>query len=136
MREELKKIDDFLKESKVYYLLTSDRDNRPHGRPWNLYFIEGDKLYIGTASYKGCYREIKGNPYIQILASCGKRFMRINARAIEECNTAIVAKAFENNPALEKQFNEQTGNQMIIFRIWDVDCEVINGVALEDHFSF
>lgn len=136
MKEELKKVDDFLKESKVYYLLTSDRDNKPHGRPWNLYFIEGDKLYIGTGNYKGCYREIKENPYIQILASCGNKFMRINARAIEECNTAFVKKALDGNPSLKKMFNEETGNQMIIFRIWDADCEVINGVVRDDHFWF
>ena len=66
----MKRVYDFLKEAKVYYLATIDGD-QARVRPFGTIDLFDGKLYIMTKNQKKVSDQMKANPKVEITAMRG-----------------------------------------------------------------
>ena len=64
----IEKIDNFLSECKLFYIVTIDGD-KPKARPIGFKMLEDDKLYFGVGTFKDVYKQIVANPNIEVVAT-------------------------------------------------------------------
>lgn len=109
---------DFLKESGMFFVLTTEGGN-PQGRPFGAVAEYNHKLYITTATTKNVYRQIKENNRIQIIAcKNGTRdWIRTDGKASECFDLAIKAKILEDCPVLKKRFAAADSENFAVFEI-------------------
>ena len=73
----MKRVCNFLKEAKTYYLATVDGD-KPKVRPFGTAHIFEGKLYIQTGKKKAVSEQIKKNPNVEICAMNGGDWIRVS----------------------------------------------------------
>ena len=87
----MKRVYDFLKEAKVYYLATIDGD-QARVRPFGTINLFDEKLYIMTKNRKKVSDQMKSNPKVEISAMRGDDWIRITCEAhLETCHEAVVS---------------------------------------------
>ena len=87
----MKRVYDFLKEAKVYYLATMDGD-QARVRPFGTIDMFDGKLYIMTKNRKKVSDQMKGNPKVEITAMKGEDWIRITCEAhLETRHEAVVS---------------------------------------------
>ena len=74
----MKRVYDFLKEAKVYYLATMDGD-QARVRPFGTIDLFDGKLYIMTKNRKKVSDQMKANPKVEITAMRGDDWIRDSA---------------------------------------------------------
>ena len=95
----MKRVYDFLKEAKVYYLATMDGDQarvRPFG---TLDLFEG-KLNIMTKNGKKVSDQMKANPKVELTAMRGDDWVRITCEAHLDTRHEAVVSMVEAHPHL------------------------------------
>ena len=96
----LKKTFQFLQENKTFYLATTE-DGKPRVRPFGLVIEHDGKLWFGTANTKAVYRQLQGNPFVEIsTTSPSMEWIRLSGKAVFENNGEVKRKAFELLPML------------------------------------
>lgn len=88
-------------EVPVFYLSTVS-DSRPKCRPIGFHLLQDGNIYFGVGTFKDVYRQLEQNPYAEICAYQGGRFLRYYGKAVFEDNEAIAAGALEKSPGLQK----------------------------------
>lgn len=108
----------FLKECKVFYVLTVDGD-RPAGRPFGAVMEYEGKLYFSTATTKDVCRQLKEHPNIQILAlKPGTRdWLRLNGKAVECWDLHRKQRMLEECPVLTKRFESAECEYFALFEV-------------------
>ena len=87
----MKRVLDFLKEAKVYYLATMDGD-QARVRPFGTIDLFDGKLYIMTKNGKKVSDQMKANPKVELTAMRGEDWIRITCEAyLETCHEAVVS---------------------------------------------
>lgn len=114
----MSKLYEFLKECKVFYVLTIN-EGKPAGRPFGAVMEYEGKLYFSTANTKDVYRQLTKNPYIQILAlKPGTRdWLRMNGKAVECRDLYIKQKMLEECPVLTKRFASPECEYFALFEV-------------------
>ena len=79
----MKEVYDFLKKCGTYFLATAE-GAQPRVRPFGTIDLFEDKLYIQTGKSKEVSKQITANPQIEICAFDGKKWLRIEAKAVED----------------------------------------------------
>lgn len=51
----LEKVEKFLKESKIFYIVTVDK-NKSKARPISFLMLDNDKLWFGVGTFKDVYQ--------------------------------------------------------------------------------
>ena len=99
---------EFLKECKVFFLLTSFED-LPFGRPFGAIMELDRKLYISTAKTKTVYNQLINNPKVQIVAikENSRQWIRVSALAIECQNLKIKELMLKENPKLATELENK-----------------------------
>lgn len=112
------KIGKFLKECRVFYVLTINGDF-PAGRPFGAIMEYNDNLYISTGDMKDVYKQLKEHPQMQIIAlKDGTRdWIRINGIAKECIDLDIKQKMLEDCPNLTKHFPTPNTPHFAVFEI-------------------
>ena len=64
----IEKVDNFLTETKLFYIITVF-GNKPKARPIGFKMLEDGKLYFGVGTFKDVYKQLVMNPYIEIVAT-------------------------------------------------------------------
>lgn len=95
----MKRVYDFLKESKVYYLATID-GNQARVRPFGTINLFDDKLYIMTKNRKKVSDQMKANPKVEISAMRGDDWIRITCEAHLETRHEAVESMVDAHPHL------------------------------------
>ena len=114
----MSKIKDFLNETKVFFLATTDGD-QPKLRPLGAFIEEDGKLIFGVGDFKNVYRQLTQNPLVEI-AACKPdgHWLRYTGRAVFETDQKYaeqMIKAFD----LGAIYNEKTGNKLMTFHLED-----------------
>lgn len=112
----------FLKRSTYFFLTTVD-GNKPKCRPIGFHLLKDEKIYFGVGTFKDVYRQMTENPYVEICACKGGKFIRYYGKAIFEDNDKIARSVLEKSPGLKKIYNEESGHQLGIFHLEDVKVE-------------
>lgn len=108
----MKRVYDFLKEAKVYYLATIDED-QARVRPFGTIDLFDNKLYIMTKNRKKVSDQMKANPKVEITAMRGEDWIRITCEAYLETRHEAVVSMVKSHPHLAQ-----------FYRVDDPDTEV------------
>lgn len=121
--DNIQKIEDFLNETPTFYL-TTVMDNKPKCRPIGFHLLKNNKIYFGVGTFKDVYQQMQENPYIEICACKGGKFLRYFGTAVFETDDTISKEVLDKSPGLKKIYNKDTGHQLGIFHIKNATAEI------------
>ena len=127
------KVVNFLNESKVFFVLTTDGD-QPKGRPFGLAVPYEGKVYFGCGTFKNVYKQLVANPKIEILALNGMDFMRYDGVATVVKDEGVLAAFRAVAPDIMSMY-DQNGWEMGTFYLADGHAEIRGMMDLKEEFD-
>lgn len=117
---------EFIRGCDHFFTATLDENEQPRVRPFNLIFEADGNIIIGTGTHKDVYRQFQAHPRIEISAynSSTLKWIRASGKVVEDTKAEYVKKAFESNIYLKDIYNEQTGLEMVLYRIEELHSTV------------
>jgi uncharacterized pyridoxamine 5'-phosphate oxidase family protein len=115
----MSKINDYLKETGVFFLATEDGD-QPKLRPLGAHLEMDGKVLFGIGDFKAVYKQMQANPLVEI-AACKKNghWLRYTGRAVFETDYKYAEAILESAPNLRQIYNDKTGYKMAVFHLED-----------------
>ena len=115
----MSKVNDFLNETGVFFLATTDGD-QPKVRPLGAHLEMDGKVIFGVGDFKEVYRQLVANPKVEI-AACkpNGRWMRYTGRVVFETDPKYAEANLEASPHLRNIYNEETGHKLMMFHLED-----------------
>ena len=110
----MEKVCAFLKKCGVYYLATVEGD-QPRVRPFGVAEIIDGKLYFLTGKRKDVSKQMLTNPKIEISATCGREWIRIEALAVEDDRVAVRQQILDAVPSLKGMYQADDGNCQVFY---------------------
>lgn len=132
--ENIEKIEDFLKDTPTFYLATINQ-NKPKCRPIGFHLLQNGRIYFGVGTFKEVYKQLKENPYAEICACNGGKFLRYYGKVIFEDNDEIAKFVLAKSISLQKIYNETTGHKLGIFHLEEAIAEFHVMSKLEETYS-
>ena len=129
----LEKVNKFLDDAKVFYLLTADGD-QPKGRPFGFHMIEDGKLYFGAGTFKKCFAQLSDNPKVEILALNGNEFMRYDGIATIVKDEKLLDKVRQIMPQIMDMY-DKNGWEMGLFYLENGHAEIRGMMDLKEEFD-
>lgn len=129
----LEKVNKFLDDAKVFYLLTTDGD-QPKGRPFGFHMIEDGKLYFGAGTFKKCFAQLSKNPKVEILALNGNEFMRYDGIAKTVNDEKLLDKVRQIMPQIMDMY-DKNGWKMGLFYLENGHAEIRGMMDLKEEFD-
>ncbi len=115
----MSKINDYLNETKTFYLATCDGD-QPKLRPLGLHLDMDGKILFGVGNFKNVYKQLVKNPKTEIVAcKPNAHWLRYTGKAVFETDDKYEKAALEVMPNLKKIYNDETGNKLMMFHLED-----------------
>lgn len=105
----MQEIYDFIKAAGTYYLATCE-NGQPRVRPFGTINIFDGKMYIQTGKSKAVSRQLHANPKLEICAMHGKRWLRLEATAVEDARREARASMLDAYPELQFLYSPDDGN--------------------------
>lgn len=112
---------EFLKDCKVFFLLTSFQDT-PFGRPFGAILEFKDHFYISTAKTKNVYKQLINNPKVQIVAikENSRKWIRVSALTSECDDLKIKKLMLEKNPNIARHFFNAMDPNFSLFELKNI----------------
>jgi uncharacterized pyridoxamine 5'-phosphate oxidase family protein len=110
----MKRVYDFLKEAKVYYLATIDGD-QARVRPFGTIDLFDGRLYIMTKNGKKVSDQMKANPKIEMTAMRGEDWIRITCEAYMDKRLEAVVSMVEAHPHLAQFYRADDPNTEVFY---------------------
>ena len=104
----------YLKKCGVYYLATVEGD-QPRVRPFGVAEIFEGKLYFLTAKRKEVSKQMLANPKIEISATSGREWIRIEALAVEDDRLEARKYVLDATPSLKNMYQADDGNCQVFY---------------------
>ena len=102
--KDIQKLHDFLRESKTYYLATSDRE-QPRVRPFGTALLFEGKIYILTSREKEVSKQIDSNPKFEISAmNTSDKWIRVSGVLKEDNRIEVHEAMLEEYPHLKNMY--------------------------------
>lgn len=128
-------VEDFLNEAGTFYLATTD-GNQPKCRPIGFHLLKDGKIYFGVGTFKDVYQQMQENPYVEICACKGGKFLRYYGKAVFENDDVIADGVLEKSPGLKKIYNQETGHQLGIYHLENAKAEFHVMSKLKETYCF
>ena len=114
----MSKVNDFLKETGVFFLATTD-GNQPKLRPLGAHMEVDGKIIFGVGDFKNVYKHMTANPLVEIVAcKPDGHWLRYTGKAVFETDHSYAEQMIKES-GLEAIYNEQTGNKLACFHLED-----------------
>lgn len=110
----MQQVYDFLKESEIYYLATVEGD-QPRVRPFGTANIFENKLYIQTGKSKKVSKQMLVNPKVEISATIGQRWIRIEGTVIEDDRIVAKQSMLDAYPSLQGRYKAEDENTQVLY---------------------
>ena len=110
----MKEVFDFLKNCGVFYIATIDGD-KPRVRPFGAINIFEDKLYLQTGKSKDVYKQIEINPNVEISGMYNGKWIRLEARLVNDERRVAKKSMLDNNPELSGMYSEDDPNTLVLY---------------------
>ena len=110
----MKEVYDFLKKCGTYFLATA-QGAQPRVRPFGTIDLFEDKLYIQTGKSKEVSKQLTANPQIEICAFDGKKWLRIEAKAVEDDRVEARIHMLDSYPELKSMYSPDDGNTQVFY---------------------
>lgn len=78
--------------------------NRPHIRIFQIMKMEGTVLYFATSPVKEVFRQLHDNPFVEVMASEGKEFVKVSGKADFHVEEEMRKWIYDNNPVLPRLY--------------------------------
>lgn len=117
----MKAIMDFLKQTPVFYLTTTENNN-PKVRPFSSVMEFNDKLYFITGNHKDLYKQLQSNPRFELcsLIPSSNNWLRLSAKAVFDNNHQAKERAFEVHPSLAEVYKTPKCENLEVFYASDI----------------
>ncbi len=111
----MKEVYDFLKNSGVFYLATTDGDS-PRVRPFGAICLFENKLYLITSNQKDVYKQLEKNPKVEIssMTKDGK-WIRLSAETVRDARFEARKAMLDDYPDLRSIYSENDGKIEVLF---------------------
>ena len=110
----MQEVYEFLQKCGVYYLATLEGD-QPRVRPFGTIDLFEGKLYIQTGKRKAVSQQIAANPKVELSATMGDRWIRVQAIAVEDDRVEARAHMLDNYPQLKAMYAADDGNTQVFY---------------------
>jgi uncharacterized pyridoxamine 5'-phosphate oxidase family protein len=110
----MKEIYEFLKKCETYYIATVEGD-QPRVRPFGTVDVFEGKLYIQTGKVKNVSKQMMINPKIEICAFYEGKWIRIEAKAIEDDRIEAKQHMLDAYPSLQAMYKADDGNTQVFY---------------------
>ncbi len=110
----MKEVQEFLKESGVYYLATVDGD-QPRVRPFGTAEIFDNHLYIQTGKKKDVFKQIEKNNKVEICAFKDGEWIRISGKLVLDDRIEAKKDMLDKNPNLRGLYDENDDNTAVLY---------------------
>ena len=110
----MKRVYDFLKKAKTYYLATVEGD-QPRVRPFGTVNEFEGKLYIQTGKVKPVSHQIAANPKVEICAFCDGEWIRIACELVDDDRVEAKKSMLDAYPNLRGMFKVNDGYTQVFF---------------------
>ena len=127
------KINDYLDRAKVFYFLTTDKD-QPKGRPFGFHLLDGDKVYFGCGTFKNVFKQLSANPKVEVLALIEDEFLRYDGNAKVVKDEAVMAKVRAAAPQIMDMY-DKNGWEMGVFYLENGHAEIRGLFDVKDEFD-
>lgn len=114
----MKELYRFIRECGYFFLATAN-DNEPHLRPMGMLYGDDEALYIATDKRKSVYRELTGNPMVELgsYSLSSRKWARIHGKMTVESNPRIKEEMSEMYPMLKQEYAGEEDVFLVIFRV-------------------
>lgn len=119
----MKRVYDFLKAAKTYYLATVDGD-QPRVRPFGTVNIFEEKLYIQTGKGKAVANQIAKNPKVEICAMKGDEWIRVAATLVEDDRVEAQESMLNTYPNLCAMYKTGKDGNTIVYYLKDATATI------------
>ena len=110
----MKRVNDFLKAAKVYYLATVEGD-QPRVRPFGTVNEFEGKLYIQTGRVKPTSHQLAANPKAELCAFMDGTWLRVACELIEDDRIEAKKSMLDAYPELRGMYDEKDGNTQVFY---------------------
>ena len=110
----------FLKKHVEIAFATSE-GNRPHIRIFQIMKMERSTLFFATSPEKEVYRQLLENPFVEIMASEGKEFVKVNGKADFGVDEETQKWIYEHNPVLPRLYT--SFDKLVYFKVEIVEMD-------------
>ena len=114
----------FIRECGYFFLATSE-EGAPHLRPMGMIYADDEALYLATDKRKNVYRELVGNPLVELASYSlsSRKWARIRGKATVESSLRIKEDMSEMYPMLHQEY---AGEEEVFLVIFKVNMESVN----------
>ena len=106
---------EFLQESGVFYLATTEGD-QPRVRPFGAVFEYEGKLYTATNNTKKCFKQMLENPKVEISGMNKKgQWIRVTGEVANDDRREVKEFALEAVPSLKSMYNIDDGIFAVLY---------------------
>jgi Uncharacterized conserved protein len=111
----MKKALEFLQESGIFYLATTE-GNQPRVRPFGAVFEYEGKLYIVTNNTKKCFQQMLENPKVEIsgMNKTGQ-WIRVTGEVAHDDRREVKEFALEAAPSLKRMYSVDDGIFAVLY---------------------
>jgi len=126
-------VDAFLDEAGTFDFLTIE-DGRPRGRVFGFHLLDGDRIYFGCGTFKEVYHQMEKNPYVEILAFKGNRFLRYDGKVRFVQDERLLKRTREILPAVMALY-DRDGHTMGLFTLEEGHAEIHDMMRTVESFD-
>ena len=112
--ENVKRVCDFLDETKCYFLATID-GNKPRVRAFGTNIVFNDKLYIQSGKGKDVVNQIKNNPNVEICAFNGEKWLRVSGELVNDNNKEAKVAMLDKMPELKNMYSADNDSMEMFY---------------------
>lgn len=113
-KDNMQEVYQFIKECGCYYIATMEGD-QPRVRPFGTINVFDGKLYIQTGHKKRIAKQILANPKVEICAYNGSKWMRVEAKLVEDTRVEAKKSMLDAYPNLRSMYDENDENTAVYF---------------------
>ena len=110
----MKRVYDFLKKARVYYLATVEGD-QPRVRPFGTVNEFEGKLYIQTGKVKPTSKQLLANPKAELCAFKDGAWIRVACELVEDDRFEAKKSMLDAYPNLRGMYSENDGNTQVFY---------------------
>ena len=131
------KVFDFMQDAGVLFLATVKGD-KPKNRPIGFRMLVDNQIYFLTGESKDVNTQMIKNTNVEFVGRVDSQFIRYYGRVVFDADEdkALLKKAFEIMPMLEKLYGPDSEDTAVIFHVDKATAEFRDMFGVREVFNF
>ena len=128
----------FLKDCRgtgAFFIATMDEGNQPRVRPFGALAEFEGRLYLCTGKKKEVYRQIKGNPKVEISGVVNGEWIRLTTKLVEDDRRVAKQAMLDQNPDLKGMYKVDDDVFAVLY-MTDSQANILSFTGRDDLIRF